>query len=484
MIPAVPVLILLFFPHQLTATFLRKQDLIRNHHMQELYDSYPACVIHIIDLIGHLDLTPPRLPVVVDKWPKELESAGNSSDYLNRMIDLAERRIKSRPRASKLHRSCLFSFVLAGKTSLLRVTPSRHAVNLSPEAHTLRILLRQDFTVALKMPWDESGAKVLSFPPIFFPESTIIFCEHLDVSIDTLDQQIIALDFALFYPGAAHLPTIILIISNPQHLNDAEAGKILDESCGSVALLFCLYCAESSKFLPLSCINPIRSAELTASDHAVRVPWLGIDQLHHWENEFLKPCPFTLDAKKAEFCAAEHVNIESIAFANLNSTFALKALPGDLHLIGLRFPAIIAGTELFLAEFIAPRKSLQFGLITADSVYLTDELTNAFPLLQPFNTYLWIGIAVASVALALSMAGLNSEDSLAPLNAFCDWMYRVLVVPLAQPRLPAVRKLERANAAADLQVDSKIRLLWAVWLISTVALSSSYNAVFKANYFN
>ena len=54
----------------------------RNYHLQGVYRSYPACIIHIVDLIGKLELAQPTLPIILDVRPEEVESLRNLSSHI------------------------------------------------------------------------------------------------------------------------------------------------------------------------------------------------------------------------------------------------------------------------------------------------------------------------------------------------------------------------------------------------------------------
>lgn len=73
----------------------------------------------------------------------------------------------------------------------------------------------------------------------------------------------------------------------------------------------------------------------------------------------------------------------------------------EMRLRGRRFPGITSGDILSHLEFIFPQNSLQFGFITSGSVYEAAPGLNSFPSLQPFSEHVWVGIAFASIAMAI-----------------------------------------------------------------------------------
>ena len=50
-------------------------DIVHNFDLTELYKAYCNCVIHVVDLVGNLEMLQPSCPVVVDVWIEELKSA-------------------------------------------------------------------------------------------------------------------------------------------------------------------------------------------------------------------------------------------------------------------------------------------------------------------------------------------------------------------------------------------------------------------------
>ena len=96
---------------------------LRNYHLLEIYRSYSACIIHVVDLIGNLELAQPTLPIIIDVWTKEAESlrnlSGQTTKFKEGIETIAQNRVKGRSTASKLlHFSCFATYILARKNSL------------------------------------------------------------------------------------------------------------------------------------------------------------------------------------------------------------------------------------------------------------------------------------------------------------------------------------------------------------------------------
>ena len=350
---------------QTTGNFIYSR---RNYYLRELYASYSTCVIHILDLVGNLQLAPPTLPVIVDGWPRGLEAVENLSSRESGIESVARTRVSSRPSAPKLQQSCFVSFIVAEKKSILADTFSTtDGFILSREGEALRICLRQDVTLGLKL-WDENGG-VESFlnvkGPIFFPDSAFIFYEGTDVSVGALDHEFPDLDLALFYPSAEHLPTIVLILIDPVHLDESPSGV---KKHRDVALLFCLYCDAKTKFLRLTPKNAISTVESRASGYSRQVPWLLSDHDFYWQN-VSRLCHITSETTEKGFCAAEYLNMVEIAFANMNSSIARES-PVDTSAKSFHILGVTLTSEL--VELIFPQKDLHFGWLN----YIRQRLLN------------------------------------------------------------------------------------------------------------
>ena len=299
----------------------------RSYYLQELYKSYSVCIIHIVDLIGNLEPAQPALPIIFDVWTKELESLRNLSGdpvKFNKGIEAtAQNRMMGRSTTSKLkYFSCFVTLILARENSFSGSTFSRFSIEVD---EPLRIFLRQDFALGWDTPWDKSGVqqRYLSAHPMFFPESVIILCDsNFELSaINSLDGPWEDLDLRLFFPSAAHVPTILLVFMESEH---PEKYPSLEKEPCDVSLLFCTHCDPNKTFIQLGCTHPVRRAESEASKYVALVPWLVFDGLYYWE-DIITPCPFTLGTPPHELCTAEYVNIQAILFASMNSTISRKS---------------------------------------------------------------------------------------------------------------------------------------------------------------
>ena len=475
----------LLFPPKLIVSYPQNAKIFehprRPHYLQELYRSYSVCVIHIVDLIGNLEPAQQAQPIIFDVWTKELESLRNLSGlpvkFNQRIETIAQDRTKGQSAISKLnHVSCFVTFILALKNSFLESTFSRFSREVD---EPVRIFLRQDFTLAWETPWDKSGVqqRYLNVPPMYFPESVVILCDdHFDLStIQSLDGPWADLDLRLFYPSAAHIPTIVLIGLESAQLE--KSPSFGTEPC-DVAFLFCTHCDPNKSFIPISCTSAIRTAESEASKYVEVVPWLAFDGTYYWKQK-VTPCPFTLGTAAKEICTAEYVNIKAIVFAYMNTTVAGEAWVNRHP--DLRFPEIASDSDLSKIELIASQKSLQFGLITSDGVYLPTGSISSFPLLQPFNKHVWIWTVIAIVGVAFSVTGLL-HSNYDPLKSFFLWTYSAGAALLAQAHTPVFRTRETWSTSLNQRFERKIKFLWILWLLSAIFLTSSYNAAFNSNY--
>ena len=452
----------------------------RNYYLGELYRSYSTCVIHLIDLIGNLELAPPALPVIVDGWSRQCKLLANNFNDIGGIIDtIAQSRLKYRPRTYKLqHLSCFVTFIVAQERLIRRSKLVIKNGESSALSEALRMLLCQDFTLWLDSPWNRNAGTILSESPVFFPESIVYLSENSHISLGYLESELADLDLTLFYPSAAHLPTILLISINKER--PEENCGVRNESCDP-ALLFCLYCEANKKFVPLDSAHSIKNAEQTASRSIGEVPWITFDREFYWKIR-VQPCPFTLRTAGNELCTAEHLSIADLAFAGLTSTAARKT--PDVTAKGQRFPRVTSGGIRSRIEFIFPQTALQFGFITSDNVYQASSGLNSFPLMQPFGRHVWIAIAIASIAVVVvSFIAIHVSAHHVSLEAASSWLFSVTMVLFSQVRMPAIRKNSVGHFCS--RVDSinwKLKLLWAAWLLSVALLASSYSAVFNSNY--
>ena len=177
--------------------------------------------------------------------------------------------------------------------------------------------------------------------------------------MNVLDKDFADLDLRLFLPSAAHLPTILLLVSAPY--SSSETASIESSIRKSLLLcksaqLFCLYCDADKIFLPVDCGNAIQSAEMTISSYKNQIPWLSLQGYYYWK-ENLSPCPLTLGAPPNELCAAEYANIDAVVFSGMNGTISGGA--EGKYIDYLRFPRIYSDSVLLHEELIVSHKELQ-----------------------------------------------------------------------------------------------------------------------------
>ena len=240
------------------------------------------------------------------------------------------------------------------------------------------------------------------------------------------------------------------------------------------------YCDKSERFQALGCFpNAVAAAEIKASEYAVQVPWLDSDALP-WRNPKKELCPFSLHITKAETCAKEEGNLESVVLGKLNSTTVRSRMLNMEFPVG-RIPKLFSVSKTYLdAEIVAPIQNSGFGLITSDGLETASNWDFFSPLLQPLSTAFWIAVAISSVVVTFVMVGLRWSSM--NHTKFVESFYLVAVVLVDQPQdVPAAAHVELDTESND-TLSAMIKFISALWLFSALLFTNSYKAEFKSNY--
>ena len=432
-----------------------------------------------MDLKGNLELQPPPLPIVLDFWNKDLDEIGNfprnSAEFARKLESMAEPRLRKKSATAMpkiLHFSCFVTLLLVSRLN----SPSLPEIMSQSSASigALQVLLRQDFTLGLETPWyQEKGISAYSgLPAKFFPQSIVVIS---DLPVRAGHSELSLLDLMLFR-FSADLPTIVLISIGSMGLQYGQTEK--DEF--GTAIFFCWYCEESERFQAVGNFKTaVSAAELKASECAAKVPWLGSNALPR-RNPHGELCPFSLAIEKAETCAKEEENVESIVLENLNSTMVRSRILNMAFPVG-RIPKLFSVPATFAdAEIVAPIQNSGFGLITSDGMETASERGYFSPLVQPLSRTIWIVAASSIVVVTIVITGLRWSS--VNHRKFAKSIYSVAVVLLDQPRkiLPAAHI--GLDAKSNDTLSTGIKLISALWLLSVLVLTTSYKAEYKTNY--
>ena len=248
------------------------------------------------------------------------------------------------------------------------------------------------------------------------------------------------------FRSSGHLPTIVLISIGSAARRDGLTTR--DEAlpqCGTI-IFFCWYCDKSERFQALGCSKTaVAAAEKKASEYTAQVPWLGSNALPP-RNPQRDLCPFTLAIAKAETCAKEEANVESLVLGTANSTLVRRYWNVELPMgrTPRLFSIPVTYTE---AEIVAPIpiQNSGFGLIKSDGLQMAPKWRYFFPLVQPLSKVFWIAIEISNFVVALAILGLHWSS--VNHQKFAESFYSVAVVLLDQTQ--DVPSAERTDLGAE-----------------------------------
>ena len=183
----------------------------------------------------------------------------------------------------------------------------------------------------------------------------------------------------------------------------------------------------------------------------------------------------TYAGRKNELLLGRRVEYRGGSVCGTRNSSASSTISDRLTLI----PQLLTGGHhLKTAEFLIGGDTLEFGLITSDGLYEQPEWINVGPFFHPFQVSLWAGMALGILAVALSIAGLCCSGK--QLKNFLHTIFPVLMVLVAQPRMPVLVKQKCMDGAEDFR--KKMVCLWALWLFAAVLLTWCFSAAFSSNY--
>ena len=137
---------------------------------------------------------------------------------------------------------------------------------------------------------------------MYFPGSVVILCDdHFGLStIQSLDGPWADFDLRLFYPSAAHIPTIVVIGLEPE-----KSSSLGAEPCDPMLSFFARSVTQAKHLYLLASHQRFDLQSPTeASKYLEVVPWLAFDGTYYWEQKVTR-CPFTLGTAANELCKAE-----------------------------------------------------------------------------------------------------------------------------------------------------------------------------------
>ena len=126
-------------------------------YLQQTYRTYSNCVIHIVDLIGTLELPPSEVPILFDMLRAELELLGKLSDgsaeFKKKLDAMAIKRLRNASAVAKITNfNCYVTFIAVlnfQAPSLDQLFQAQYS-----SAIALWTIIRQDITLGLKTPWE------------------------------------------------------------------------------------------------------------------------------------------------------------------------------------------------------------------------------------------------------------------------------------------------------------------------------------------
>ena len=442
-------------------------SLARSYYIDQTYRAYSHCVIHIVDLIGKVDLPVPSIPLIVDEWALEVFSNSSLPNY-KLIRPLAQNRVKRSIEAIKIRNfHCFATFLLLQNSSSVL---HRNCTYWSecPPRDALKLILKQEFTLGLKIHSIE-GQRRAVLHQIFFPESVIVFCEGFDSFSHSVQKQFSTLHTKLF-SDVSHIPTVVLLLwggaYSPIH------SKKLDNH--GVARLLCWYCDEHHRLVGLDRAVAVDSAERKSVELRRELMWNNRGNADMFSK--LSFCPFILSLRVArKQCAQEHVNLFAVALASLNSS-VLKSRGGSPFI-----PRVIISSEWSSDEVFAAAEDWQFGLITSDGLHDAYHWADFSPLLQPLDTHVWTGIYLMIVTAAVSVTW-PAYPGDGCLKKFLYSCYSISCLLLQQPHEPVMRKDVNLEPYTTQMIHRKTKTIWTLWLLSALFLVSCYSGAFNSNY--
>ena len=449
-----------------------------HYYLEQTYKTYSNCVIHILDLKGDLALPPSNeVPIVINVLPNQLQTLQKlhfkSTEFqhgLDAILNQHLRKASAVPNIKNFNCFVTFIAVLNFQT-LSSFNEISRTGNEYSRAVVLWTIMRQDVTLGLETPWVNSTGmwKYFDNYPKYFPESVIMLNMDFKFAASEANNKLTMVDRMLFH-SSAHLPTILMILIQ---------RKNASAQCKS-ALIFCMYCNDAQRFVPLDCPSAIGTAELTISRYVNQVPWIDFGA---WPwNPKTELCPLTLSVKDSERCSAEKLNVASIALSGLNLS-EITRQPEFIGEANQRIPKLYLTAQHSTAQrpdVAAPVENSQYGLITSDCLLEENQGTNFGSLIKPFNLSVWTAVCLTATAVAFSISGMRFNCM--HLRILALSMLSTCLILLEQFQNVSTTPNEVPGRTNTLINGVKIRCVSAVWLITAFLITNWYKAEFKSKY--
>ena len=452
---------------------------VSHHYLEQTYTTYSNCIIHIVDLQGDLELPPATdVPIVVDVWPKLLDTLGKSQLHdkpdiaVDIMKDVMNAHVRNTSGVAYIkHFTCLATFLAVSNFQTFSNFNEfkKHKEYFSHQV-AFWTVIRQDVTLGLEIPWvNLPQMKYYGMITRYFSESLIMLNIDSNFDVSEASKKLTMTDTVLFR-SSTHLPTItIILIKRNQALANCKA-----------ALLFCMYCNDAHRFVPLDCHNAIGSTELTISTFANQVPWMDFSR-KPWDPA-TKLCPLTLWAKRSDKCSSKKLNVASLALSVLNLT-QLARRPDFIYFSNLRIPNLHLGPSYLDGHLEdvagAIMEDSQFGLITSDGL-LEENKGNYFgSLIQPFSVPVWAVVCIAAIGVAFSTSEFTANWRC--MNKLALSMLSAGLVLIEQLQNVSTSQNEGAGRTRGCNSGLKTRVVSAFWLITAFLITNWYKCEFKSN---